>query len=152
MYSTCPSTNPCAIRLFDDTVDELLRYACIVAAPPSVTAQREDPEHSIGLLQAPDPARVDVDLNLADQLVRGMHTEQLTHEQRLEHQGRLGRCTPVIRVIQRRGQLVYEGKIDHCIDLAARLIPQKQANEHPHIEGGPGPNHSAGHIESNPAG
>ena len=123
-------------RLLDDVVEDVLRHARIVEAPPTVLAQRRGIEHRIGQLETKEPAIGDVHLDLAHQLTLRANPEQIADEQRLEHQGRIERRTTVVRTIEPGNPIVNEGKVDHRFDLAKKVIWRNQTLEADHLKFG----------------
>ena len=131
-----PSTRPGPDRLFHDPVEDALSDRLVLVAPPPVLAQGRGVEHRVRQLQPQEPAIGDVDLDLAHQLPLRAHPEQVAHEQRLEHQGRIERRAAIVGAVERRRQVVDEGKVDHPVDLAKQVILRNQLIQRHHLKRG----------------
>lgn len=123
-----------ADRLLDNVVENILGHRRIVVAPPPVLAQRRGIEHLVRQLQPQKPAVGDIHLDLAHQLALRADPEQVTDEQRLEHQRRIQRRTANVCTIKIRNALVDERKVDHRIDLAQKVILGNKLIERHHLE------------------
>ncbi len=123
-------------RLLDDPVEDRLRYCLVLVAAATVLRQRRGVEHLVGQLEPQKPAVGDVDLDLAHQLPLRTNAEQVADEQRLEHQGRVERRPAVVGAVERRRQVMDEGKVDHPVDLAKQVILRDQLVEPHNLERG----------------
>ena len=122
--------------LLHDCIEDGLRNARIVVAPPPVLAQRRGVKHRIGQLQPQKPAVGNVDFDLANQLPFRAHPEQVANKQGLEHHRRIERRPSVVRAIKPGNPIMDKGKIDHRVDLAKQVILRNQTVETYHLQCG----------------